>query len=74
MAAQGGLMELESYSLLQCSDTAKSSQLQLALDWINAAFQGDPYDVRSWDVLVPLAPHRQVAQSTGSCSIYPGGL
>lgn len=28
-----------------------------ALNWINAAFVGDPQDVRSWPVLDPLAPH-----------------
>jgi tetratricopeptide (TPR) repeat protein len=28
-----------------------------ALAWVNAAFVGDPEDVRTWPVLAPLAPH-----------------
>jgi len=31
--------------------------LEQALGWVNAAFVGDPEDVRSWPVLDPLAPH-----------------
>jgi tetratricopeptide (TPR) repeat protein len=31
--------------------------LKAALRWVEAAFVGDPQDVRSWPVLVPLAPH-----------------
>jgi hypothetical protein len=30
-----------------------------ALGWVNAAFEGDPSDVRRWPRLVPLAPHAQ---------------
>jgi len=33
------------------------SQLEPALRWLDAAFQGDPQDVRSWPVLDPLAAH-----------------
>jgi len=37
--------------------------LSEALHWLNAAFVGDPQDVRTWSRLVPLAPHvRAVAQ------------
>ena len=32
-------------------------ELAAALAWINAAFVGNPQDVRSWPVLEPLAPH-----------------
>ena len=32
-------------------------ELATALAWINAAFVGNPQDVRSWPVLEPLAPH-----------------
>jgi tetratricopeptide (TPR) repeat protein len=28
-----------------------------ALRWVNAAFEGDPMDVRTWPLLDPLAPH-----------------
>ena len=34
-----------------------TSQLEPALRWLDAAFQGDPDDVRSWPVLDPLAAH-----------------
>ena len=30
-----------------------------ALRWLDDAFVGDPYDVRSWPVLDPLAPHAE---------------
>jgi tetratricopeptide (TPR) repeat protein len=36
-----------------------TSQLEPALRWLDAAFQGDPLDVRSWPVLDPLAAHVQ---------------
>lgn len=31
--------------------------LEAALGWVNAAFEGDPQDVRAWPRLAPLAPH-----------------
>ena len=31
--------------------------LSEALGWVNAAFTGDPEDVRTWPKLEPLAPH-----------------
>jgi tetratricopeptide (TPR) repeat protein len=42
----------------QLKDPA-TSQLEPALRWLDAAFQGDPQDVRSWPVLDPLAAHVQ---------------
>ncbi len=36
------------------------NELEPALRWLNAAFVGDPQDVRSWPVLDPLAPHALV--------------
>jgi hypothetical protein len=33
------------------------NKLDPALRWLNAAFVGNPQDVRSWPVLDPLAPH-----------------
>ncbi|HVP55019.1 MAG TPA: tetratricopeptide repeat protein, partial [Candidatus Eisenbacteria bacterium] len=33
--------------------------LNLALRWINAAFIGEPQDVSTWPLLLPLAPHAQ---------------
>ena len=35
-------------------------QLRKALEWMNAAFTGDPGDVRDWEKLDPLSPHVQV--------------
>jgi tetratricopeptide (TPR) repeat protein len=41
-------------------DAAASQQrVTEALGWVNAAFTGDPGDVRSWAQLDPLAPHAQ---------------
>jgi tetratricopeptide (TPR) repeat protein len=36
-------------------------RLTEALGWVNAAFDGDPQDVRSWPRLDPLVPHAQSA-------------
>jgi tetratricopeptide (TPR) repeat protein len=44
--------------LWQRQDPA-TSQLEPALHWLAAAFQGNPQDVRSWPVLDPLAAHVQ---------------
>ena len=35
----------------------RGKALREALGWVNAGFQGDPQDVRTWRVLDPLAPH-----------------
>jgi tetratricopeptide (TPR) repeat protein len=42
----------------QLKDPA-TSQLEPALRWLDAAFQGNPLDVRFWPVLDPLAAHVQ---------------
>ena len=39
------------------SDERRAQALREALEWVNAAFVGDPEDVRSWPILDPLAPH-----------------
>jgi tetratricopeptide (TPR) repeat protein len=41
----------------QQADEAEPNELEQALGWIDAAFVGDPQDVRNWAVLDPLAPH-----------------
>ena len=41
-------------------DEPEPNELEPALRWLNAAFVGNPQDVRSWGVLDPLAPHAQV--------------
>lgn len=38
-------------------DQSEPNELKAVLDWLNAAFVGDPQDVRSWPVLEPLEPH-----------------
>lgn len=40
-----------------------SGLLAEALKWLNAAFVGDPQDVRTWPILDPLAPHAGVVVS-----------
>lgn len=42
----------------QCEDP-DYTRLDEALRWIDAAFVGDPQDVRNWPVLNPLQPHVQ---------------
>ena len=39
------------------TEERRDEALREALGWVNAAFVGDPQDVRSWPVLDPLAPH-----------------
>jgi tetratricopeptide (TPR) repeat protein len=39
------------------SEERRRQALREALEWVDAAFLGDPWDVRSWPVLDPLAPH-----------------
>ncbi len=39
------------------SEERRSQALREALEWVNAAFAGQPDDVRSWPILDPLAPH-----------------
>ena len=38
-------------------DGRRGAALREALGWVNAAFVGDPDDVRTWPILDPLAPH-----------------
>jgi tetratricopeptide (TPR) repeat protein len=39
------------------SDERRPQALREALGWVNAAFVGDPQDVRNWPILNPIAPH-----------------
>jgi tetratricopeptide (TPR) repeat protein len=41
----------------QQPDEPEQNELENALGWLNAAFAGNPQDVRSWLVLDPLTPH-----------------
>ncbi len=38
-------------------DAQRNEPLHEALRWVNAAFVGDPQDVRTWPTLDPLSPH-----------------
>jgi tetratricopeptide (TPR) repeat protein len=42
------------------SDERRAQALREALEWVDAAFVGDPNDVRDWPTLDPLAPHALV--------------
>jgi tetratricopeptide (TPR) repeat protein len=42
------------------SEESWRQALREALEWVNAAFVGDPDDVRRWPTLDPLAPHALV--------------
>ena len=54
----------------QQQEEAEPNELEHALGWLNAAFVGDPQDVRNWGVLDPLAPHaKAVAEFAGQVGI-----
>jgi tetratricopeptide (TPR) repeat protein len=42
------------------SESKSIETLRIALCWVNAAFMGDPRDIRSWLTLAPLVPHARV--------------
>jgi tetratricopeptide (TPR) repeat protein len=42
------------------TEERRGEALREALGWVEAAFAGDPSDIRSWPVLDPLAPHALV--------------
>ncbi len=66
------------------SGERRTPALREALQWVNAAFVGDPYDVRDWPTLDPLAPHAlavarnadaaEVAEPTGRLFNQLGAL
>ncbi len=48
----------------------KPTALLAALEWINGEYIGEPADVRSWPVLIPLTPHAIAAANAGvKCDI-----
>jgi tetratricopeptide (TPR) repeat protein len=58
-AAKGFVMHrlVQDFARRAMTEERRGEALREALDWINAAFVGDPQDVRTWQVLDPLAPH-----------------
>jgi tetratricopeptide (TPR) repeat protein len=52
----------------QQREQPEANELQAALGWLNAAFVGDPQDVRSWALLDPLAPHAKAVAGFAEAS------
>jgi tetratricopeptide (TPR) repeat protein len=52
---------------------SERQRLTEALGWVDAAFAGDPQDVRTWHVLEPLAPHAETVagHADGQCIAEP---
>jgi tetratricopeptide (TPR) repeat protein len=48
---------VQDFARRSMTEERRGEALREALEWVNAAFEGDPQDVRSWPVLDPLAPH-----------------
>jgi tetratricopeptide (TPR) repeat protein len=59
-AAQDGFAVhrlVQDFARRNVTEERRGEALREALGWVDAAFVGDPDDVRSWPVLDPLAPH-----------------
>jgi hypothetical protein len=58
---------VQDFAFRAMSEQRRTEALREALGWVNKAFVGRPWDVRSWPVFDPLAPHAlAVAQKGGS--------
>jgi tetratricopeptide (TPR) repeat protein len=71
-AGQGFAMHrlVQDFARRAMTDERRGEALREALEWLKAAFQGDPQDVRSWPTLEPLAPHAlAVARYADSAAI-----
>jgi tetratricopeptide (TPR) repeat protein len=55
----------------QRSEEAETNELDAALRWLNAAFVGNPQDVRHWHVLESLEPHALAVASHADLSGIP---
>jgi tetratricopeptide (TPR) repeat protein len=51
---------VQDFARRNMTEERRGEALREALEWVNAAFVGDPQDVRSWPVLDPLMPHALV--------------
>ncbi len=58
-AAKGFVIHrlVQDFARRAMTEERRGEALREALGWVNAAFVGEPQDVRSWPVLDPLAPH-----------------
>jgi tetratricopeptide (TPR) repeat protein len=71
-AAKGFVVHrlVQDFARRAMTDDRRAEAVQEALRWVNAAFKGDPGDVRTWPVLDPLAPHAlAVARSSDEAGI-----
>jgi tetratricopeptide (TPR) repeat protein len=48
---------VQDFARRSMTDERRGDALREALGWVDAAFDGEPQDVRSWPVLDPLVPH-----------------
>jgi tetratricopeptide (TPR) repeat protein len=56
---------------LQLDEAARQATLKRSLNWIDGDFEGEPWDVRTWPALDPLAPHaRAVAEYADQAGIF----
>ena len=58
-AAKGFVVHrlVQDFARRAMSEERRAEALREALEWVNAAFVGNPHDVRRWAVLDPIAPH-----------------
>jgi tetratricopeptide (TPR) repeat protein len=59
-AAQDGFVVhrlVQDFARRSMTEEQRGEALREALEWVDAAFDDDPQDVRSWPVLDPLVPH-----------------
>jgi tetratricopeptide (TPR) repeat protein len=59
-AAQDGFVVhrlVQDFARRRMSEERREAALREALGWVNAAFDGDPEDVRTWPLLDPIASH-----------------
>ena len=67
-AAQDGFAVhrlVQDFARRSMTEERRGEALREALGWVDAAFVGDPQDVRSWPVLDPLAPHALAVAQAG---------
>ena len=61
---------VQDFGLRSMSEARRSEMLRETLNWVNAAFEGDPDDVRTWPRLDPLAVHAEsVAEAADKAGI-----
>jgi tetratricopeptide (TPR) repeat protein len=72
-AAQDGFVVhrlVQDFTRRAVTQARREAALREALGWVDAAFAGDPQDVRSWSVLDPLTPHAlAVARETDEAAL-----